>query len=203
MKKPTSTVSISQTPPKAATAKTASPETLKQITGSLRRMRDLGAEISDAQQAIKEKQDALATLERKTLPELFTQAGVKALTLDKEGNMPAYEAERSNYYRANIAVSWPEEKRQAAFDWLEKNGGADLIRCEIMVAVPRKDLKLRKAVVAALKKLKVEHHISLNVPWASLTSFVKECYERKKKAPPLELLGADVGEIVRLKVKKD
>lgn len=186
-------------PPKAATARQAKPQQIEQITFALRSVRDLRMDIENNQAALKEKTDTLATLERKTLPELFAAAGVKALTLQKEGNMPAYEAERKPYYRANIAVSWEQEKRQKAFDWLEKNGAADIIRCEIVVSVPRKDLKLRKSVIEALKKLKVEHEVSLNVPWASLTSFIKECYEKRKKAVPLELLGADVGEIVTLK----
>ena len=198
-----SSFKLSKTPPKEATSKQATPEQLSAITNGLKKVRDLRAEIDTSNEIIKEKNETIHTLERKTLPELFTAAGVKALTLEKDGNYPAYEAERSAYYRANIAVGWEAEKRQKAFDWLEKNGGADLIRCEIVVSVPRTDVKKRKAVIDALKKLKVEHDIQLNVPWASLTSFIKEMYERKKKSVPLELLGADVGEIVKMKRVKE
>lgn len=163
-------------------------------------------EIADAETSIKEKGEELHNIERKSLPELFSLAGITSLTIEKEGNMPAFTAERAAYYRANIAASWPEEKREAAFKWLESNGGGDLIKCEISVFIPNKQKKtkqMRNAVLAVVKKLKLEHSISLAVHASTLTAFVRESVEKRKKVPPLELLGADVGDIVRLKPKKE
>ena len=197
-------ISISRTAAPTVKPRGASETQLQQIRDAVRSVRDLQLEISSAEEAIKEKRVRLNDLERKTLPELFSVAGVKSLTIEAEGNMPAYFAERSPYYRANIAANWPDEKRQAAFDWLEKNGGGDLIKSEIVITLPRKSEKLRKTVLATLKKLKLDQvDIGLAVPWASLTSFVKECYEKRKIKPPLDTLGADVGDIVKLKPQKE
>jgi hypothetical protein len=175
------------------------PNQLKRITETLRQARDLRLEISsDAEQA-KIKQGNLFTLERKTLPELFNSAGITNLGLEPEGNMPGYEAKREPYVHASIAASWPDEKRQAAFDYLTKHGGGDLIKMEISVMLPMKSTKQQKEVIAALKKLKVPYEVSRAVPWGSLTAFVREMITRKKQMPPLDVLGADVGEVVTMK----
>jgi hypothetical protein len=198
-------VSTSREAPAYVKAKAAPGEPeLEKIRDACKAARNLQLEISDAENALKEKRASLNDLERKVLPDLFSVAGITSLTLEANGNMPAYEAERSPYYRANIAANWPDEKRQEAFDWLEKNGGGDLIKAEIIITLPRKSEKLRKSVLAALKKLKLpDVEVDLAVPWSSLTSFVRECYEKRKIKPPLDKLGADVGEIVRLKVQKE
>jgi hypothetical protein len=185
--------------PSSVKPRTADPGQLKRITDKLKEARDLRLEIASDAEQTKIKQGNLVTLERKTLPDLFNSAGITNLGLEPEGNMPGYEAKREAYVHASIAASWPDEKRQAAFDYLTKHGGGDLIKMEISVMLPMKSTKQQKEVIAALKKLKVPYEVSRAVPWGSLTAFVREMITRKKVMPPLDVLGADVGEMVVMK----
>jgi hypothetical protein len=185
--------------PSSVKPRTADPGQLKRITDKLKEARDLRLEIASDAEQTKIKQGNLVTLERKTLPDLFNSAGITNLGLEPEGNMPGYEAKREPYVHASIAASWPDEKRQAAFDYLTKHGGGDLIKMEISVMLPMKSTKQQKEVIAALKKLKVPYEVSRAVPWGSLTAFVREMITRKKVMPPLDVLGADVGEMVVMK----
>lgn len=196
-KSPTSTKA-----PAFVKAEPLSEDQLSRITAKLRAARDLKLEIAQTEEALKDKKSHLTAIERVELPEMFQKAGINSLGLDPEGNMPGYDCSKEPYYRANIAASWPEEKRQAAFDWLKKNGGPDLIKTEISIMLPQKSQAIVKQVVKALKALKVTSFtVSESVPWSSLTAFVRECYKRQKKVP-LDVLGADVGEVVNLKQRQ-
>lgn len=178
------------------------PNQLQELRAQVAKVRDLKLEIDDTDKRLKERRQDLEQLERKTLPDLFNKVGISEITLDPEGNLPGYEAKREQYVHASIAAGWPEEKREAAFKYLQANGGGDLIKTEITITLPMKSTALRKTVLAAIKKLKVPHSVTLTVPWASLTAFIRETIKHKKKLPPLDVLGADVGEIVRLKPRQ-
>jgi hypothetical protein len=67
----------------------------------------------------------------------------------------------------------PEARRDEAFAWLDKN-----------------------------RKLEVSYSSKLSVPWNTLTAFVKEQVE-KGAVLPLDILGATVGRVVKLKARKD
>lgn len=175
------------------------PDQLNTIRKAVAQARDLRLEIENTNDSLKTKKQELTLLERVTLPDLFNSAGITNIGLEPSGDLPGYEATRDSYVHANIAESWPDEKKNAAFKYLQDNGGGDLIKATITVLLPMKSTKERKEVIAALKKLKVEHTVSMSVPWASLTSFIREMIKRKKQVPPLDVLGADIGEIVKLK----
>jgi len=176
---------------------------LQEIRDAARTLRDLCLLIQQTEATLAGHKEQQRSLERQSLPDMFAMAGITKLGLEAEGNMPAYDAVALPYYRANIAASWPEEQKAEAFTWLEKNGGGDLIKTEIVIRLPRKATNLRIAVIKALRKLRVDHTVDLNVPWASLTSFVREYIEKRHKNPPLDVLGADVGRIVRLRPRKE
>lgn len=182
--------------------KTVPPQQLEKIKAALVKARDLQMEISNGDTIQKQRREELRTLEFRTLPDLFNQAGVSNLGLDPDKNFPGYDASRAPYYHANIAANWDADKRKAAFDWLEKNGGGDLIKTEIVIQLPAKATALRKLVLKTVAKLKVPYDVNLAVPWASLTAFIKEYITKHKKMPPLETLGAEVGERVTMKPRK-
>jgi hypothetical protein len=180
----------------------STPAQLNELRKLLEQHRDLQFEIENADTLQKDRKERLRELEFKTLPDMFNKVGVDKIGLESTGNMPGYDAKRAPYYHANIATSWPEEKRQAAFDWLEKHGGGDLIKAEIVLTIPSKNMKLRKMILSAVKKFKVQTEVNLTVPWGSLTSFIKESITKHGRMPPLDLLGAEVGERVQLKPRK-
>lgn len=180
-----------------------SEDKLEKVRNVLRRHRDKTMEKTDLETRLKQVNIEINELEFKTLPDVFNEVGVSNLGLQAEKNFPAYTAELTPHYRANISADWDDEKRAAAFAAIEKIGAGDLIRTAIVVDVPREDRKKAKAVVAALKKLKVQFSVELSTPWNTLTAWVKSRYEDGKKLPPLEVIGATVGECVKPKIVKE
>lgn len=181
---------------------TVSDKTLETIREQLRAARDIEQRLGDLASVVSEENKNLHHLKFEVLPDLFAGAGIDNLGLPPEGNNPAYDAKLRPYYRANIAASWPEEKRAEAFAALEKLGGADIIKTTITVYLGREQRKLAQTVAAALKKLKVEFEVESDVPHSSLTAFVREQIEKRKRVLPLDKIGATVGMIVDMKERK-
>lgn len=180
-----------------------SKDKLARVRTVMRELRDLSFENERMEEAIKENNKKIYDLERVQLVELFMMAGIDHLGLPAEGNMPAYDAVLKPYYKAVIASSWEQDKKDEAFAALEKIKAGDLIKTIITVKLPLKSQKLTQRVLKALKLLKVPFSLERNVPWTTLTSFVKERMEKQKPLPPLSVIGADVGQIVELKRRKE
>lgn len=176
---------------------------LKQLRAMVAEARDLEATIASLEEAKGQNSEKLLELFQKKLPDLMQEIGVQNLTLDKEGNYPAIEARLLPYYQANISSKWPEDKRQAAFKWLEKNGHGDLIKTEVRVLFPRGKHKKAVTFANAARKKKLEVIVEEGVHFKTLTAWLKEQFEQGKKLPALDILGATVGKIVRLVQKKD
>ena len=176
---------------------------LEAIRNELRNVRDLRLKLVDLQQQVSETNQAIYEKERVTLPDMFIDAGVDTVGLPAQGNSPAYDAKLEPYYKANILSSWEPDRKQAAFDWLIKHGAGDLIKSTITIRLPLGSDKLRKRIVSALSKFKgidISHEMS--VPWNTLTAYVKECFTKARRVPPLDLIGAEVGSIVKMNERK-
>lgn len=175
---------------------------LEAIRVVLRRARDADREVSDLEARLKAVKAEVLDLKQKTLPDIYDAAGIDNLGLPAEGNLPAYDCALKPYYHANIGAEWPTEQRQAAFAYLEGHEAGDLIKSLYIVAVPRGKLALAKKVAAALAKLKVEFTTKQDVPWNTLTAWLKEQVEKRNHTPDLDVLGATVGRVVNLKERK-
>jgi hypothetical protein len=136
----------------------------------------------------------------KRLPDLMGELGINVVSLEADGNVPAVEAKAAPFYAANIAVGWPEEKRRAAFDWLDGNGHGDLIKTEVTVSFRRED---RDEAVKFLKVAKDygRPEIKEAVHHGTLTAWLREQVEDQHYIPPLDVLGGTVARSVKLKVK--
>jgi hypothetical protein len=106
-----------------------------------------------------------------------------------------------NYYHANI----PEDKREEAFSWLEDNEHGDLIKTVLTVQFHRGEMEIATEVARRIKAF-IEAKgvpdrpidVKKGVAWNTLTAFVKEQIE-EGMVLPLEILGATIGRIVKLK----
>ena len=192
---------------------------LEAIRTMARAMRDLTKEIEDMEARTKEKKAELARISMNDLVTLMEENKVSAITLEAEGNYPRYELEAKPYYKAVLPRDKITDKvLPAGPEWLKKNGAADLIKRVFVVTLPMDSDKLAVALrkfligpVPAKKKGKKAQPFvpryrfeeKEDVPWATLTSFVKERIEKLKKPVPLETLGATVGKIVRMKEVKN
>jgi hypothetical protein len=175
---------------------------LEKVRTFLREARDIDKHILDLEAQVKEKKARKLLLTQKDLPDLFDEAGIDSLGLPAEGNLPAYDCELGPYYHANIGAEWPTEDREKAFAYLEKKGASDLIKSTYVVLLPRGKRALAIKVETALKKLGVEFSEKLDVPWNTLTAWLKEQVQKHKTTPELDLLGATVGRVVKLKERK-
>lgn len=186
-------------------AKPPNESTLEKIRDEERKLRDLKLEIESLQEQVKDKNKSKTQIEFETLPDLFNKVGITNLGLQAEGNMPAFEGKLKPYYRANIAADWPDEKRQKAFDWLIKHGHGDLIKTEVVILLGRGDLKLLNQIKKLLRPIlkQLDMSVDLAVPWGTLTAFIREQIEDKKETIPLDLFGAQVGQVVELKPVKE
>jgi hypothetical protein len=176
---------------------------LEAIREELRYVRDLRLKVLDLQSQIVESNKLIYEKERVTIPDMFLDAGVDTIGLPAQGNLPSYDAKLEPYYKANILASWDDDRKQEAFNWLIKHGAGDIIKSTITIRLPLGSDKLRKRIMDALSKFRgiaITHDMS--VPWNTLTAYVRECFTKGQKLPPLDVLGADVGSIVKMTERK-
>jgi hypothetical protein len=187
---------------KDAESKEPSADALEKLRAHVKEVRNLTLEIEDREEALNRLKTARFLLLSKTLPDMFTELGIKSLELEPEGNTPAFTAKAAPFYKANIAADWPDDKRQKSFEWLRKNKLGDLIRTEFVVELGKDTAKQQKELKAALKKLKIPYDVSEAVPHTTLTAVFKNMVEKEGKTPPLDILGASMGTVVQVKAAK-
>jgi hypothetical protein len=133
------------------------------------------------------------------IPDIMAELGIDSLGLP-ELNADIVE---KPYYKASIPASWPDERRQAAFDWLEKNGHGSLVKVNVTVSFGKSELEKARELETLIRGWSNEHtpELSMDVHWGTLTSFVKE-QVTKGEVVPLETLGAEVGRIAVINRRK-
>jgi len=176
-----------------------------------RRVRDLVAlalEYDREKAALEDRLEhinaARINIRHKELPLAMDTAGLLDTTFPAEKGVPEARVCLKPYFKANIAADWDESRRRAAFDHLAELGAQDLIKTEVTVYFPREQ---RKAAVDFAAEIRdrygdIRVQISENVPWMTLTSWLKE---RVKKnvvtAKTLELIGGIIGRIVDIRIR--
>jgi hypothetical protein len=186
----------------AMAAREPSADKLDQLRAAIRDMRDLSLEIADNEAILKILKSRFNQYERELLPSLFADAGVDKLGLEAEGNLPAYDAKAKPYYHASIAAEWPLERQAQGFNWLIDNGHGDVVKTVISVEFGRGEIARATALKELLLAQGLSYNEKLGVQWNTLTKLVKELIETKHSMPPLDLLGADVGRVVKLTERK-
>jgi len=164
----------------------------------VRAHRDLQKRIADLEEQLSEAKKTRYKMEMRELPEMFYEVGVDRIGIPEEGNHPAYDAVLQPYYHANI----PADQRDQAFEWLQEKGHGDLIKTVVKVELGLRQREVARKVESMLEKLGVDYSRDLGVPWNTLTAWLKEQIEKHQEIPPLTMLGATVGNIVKLKERK-
>lgn len=174
------------------------------LRGAIKKARGTQLEIEDLETQLAARKAELNTMFRDELPDLMDKIGSRSIELEGEGNQPPFIAKLVPYYYANIGADWPEEKRKAAFDWLESNGHGDLIKTNVAVPFKREE---RKKALELVEKLRADLNlfptIKEEVHFMTMKAWLREQVENRGELPPLELIGGDVGRVVEIKpVKK-
>lgn len=183
----------------AATAnqKIVPQDKLERLKAEAAKTRELEFEVAELQERLNEKLEELNILMTKTLPDLMEEAGVDSVGIPAQGNYPAWDARLRPFYNANIASSWPEEKRLEGFNYLTKIGHGDLIKTEIKISLPRGALKKAQTLVKQLAKQGMNAVMEQNVHSQTLKAWLKDQIENHAFMPDLEKIGASVGKTVK------
>lgn len=180
-------------------ARPVSQDKLDRIRKKIIELRNLEKERSDLEEQVAEKGKAIREIKVNDLVALFDQAKVDNVGIPEEGNLPAYNMEVGWYYKANIGT--PDDPKVddygKAIAYIQKHE-PDMLKTSYVVEFGLREDKKRKAFEALLKKNKIDYSSSFGVPWNTLTAWVKEQIEVKKKSPPLKLLGATVERVAKL-----
>lgn len=173
---------------------------LEFIKEKIKQTRDLEFRIQDLETQVSELKRVRREAIFDTLPTMFMQLGINHIGIVADGNLPAYEADLSDHFHAVIQSSWPEEKRNTAMNWVHKHKLGDLIKTTVTVELGLGQSRTLKKVLAALKKLRISPRIEENIPWQTLTSYVRERYKSGKPLSDtdLETIGASVNKVVKL-----
>ena len=179
------------------------PDRLAVVREALRAFRDTQLEIAQTEERLKQMKAAALETQHQTLPDLFSQAGITNLGLEAEGNLPAYQFTAKPYYHASIASSWPPERREEAFDYLNEVGAGDMIKHGVTVLFSRGEGEKVDTLQEFLRKHGMPFTVDRVVPWNTLTAWVRSEVEKYKRIPDLEKIGAQVGRIVEIKQAKE
>jgi len=172
---------------------------LKQAVAALRDLELTKASITE------KLQETNATIQkyiREDLPDLFTGAGLSSITLEPEGNMPAYTAKLETEVKAVIAKDWPPEQRDAAMAWLHEQGADDLIKATITVTFDREELPKAQQLRRVLVDEGYDVNLEMSVHHMTLSAWLRERWNKRNMPPHISVIGGYVGPIVRLAAKR-
>lgn len=162
----------------------------------------LEASIKNAEADIEKWKVRRLELQRKELPEFFDNV----LHVDNMGLPEAgVDVKIVPFFHANIKSEWDEVRREAGFDYLEKEDYGEIIAVVLSVKFPRGDFDQAKELAELIRQSRFGNmydvKLEKSVPWNTLTSVVKEMVENGEKVN-LEVLGATVGRTAKIVKRK-
>jgi len=186
----------------AAAKQQATGQDTSRLRKEAERWRDLQEEKASLEERLRDVNLRISDLEFVTLPTIMDEMRIARLDLDPEGNHPGLELVVKPHYYANIAADWDPDRRQAAFQALEKSGNGDLIKTDVQISLSRQERSRLKKLLGGLKKAGFDFAVKEAVHFSTFTAWLKEQTELKHPVPPLEVIGAKIGRICRPRIKK-
>ena len=180
-------------------------EEAPQDSGTLERLQSLAAEVRDLDAEKTDLEERLSSVKRELheklhvdIPDLMDTAGVSELSIPPDGNKPGLKVSSNQFFKANIAASWPEDRRAEAFRYLESIGHGDLIKTEVSVAFPRDDQSKAGEFVDKVRDQGLVPIRKENVHPQTLTAWLKESVVEGHVVPDLEKIGGIVGRVAKI-----
>jgi hypothetical protein len=174
-------------------------EESQKLTELGREVAEVDRRIERGEQLLSELKERRHTILHREMVDLMTQFGQDKIGLSEDNVDLVLEP----FYHASL----PKDDPQPGLDWLIENNHGDLIKATLVVTMDRRDFEhmapMGEAIQAFAKEagIEVKTERSLSVHWATLKSFVREQVE-KGVALPLDILGATVGQVVKIKKRK-
>ena len=161
----------------------------------------LQKDVDRLDEELKTATKALVNMARKELPDLFDECGMDRMGIPGTNVDVAVKP----YYHANIKAEWPEAKREEGFQAVIALGGEDLVRVTLSIVYGPSEYDQAMECLEHLRKQNWfgNRHVELekNVPWNTLTGFLRERVEAGD-AVPLDKLGATVSRQCRVETRK-
>lgn len=191
------------------TSSTISSAELSQITEKAERLIQIEKAMDLLAERAKELSSEYKLIQNVTLPALMEELGLAEFKLNSGDSVSI---------KPIIAASIPTQKAvdtekdpdkhielklkfETAMAYLEKNGGASLIKTNVTAALPAGSVKLARAAVKALKALKIETEVRKGVHPGALNSWCKEKIENGTELD-FDVLGIYSGKQAQVKKKK-
>jgi hypothetical protein len=172
----------------------ASPDKLDKLRAAVRTLRDKEQQRVDLMARHAELGVEIYEIKTKTIVDLFDDAKVDNIGIPPEGNNPGVVVEVGWHYKANIgSPSEPKVEDYAESIKYIKSLDPDLLKTTFSIEFGLNEGKAMKAFETSLKKAKLSYSTSFGVPWNTLTAWLRDQIEnRKRKNLKLKLLGATV-----------
>jgi hypothetical protein len=184
----------------AADQEPPDPDRLMRLRVHLNTLRGKRARLAEMDEVRSRLTKDIYKLETRLLVDAMTECRIRNVELDAEGNWPAVIAQLQDFVSAKI----PEGGEQTAFAYLAGEGYEEEIRntIEIKLATPAD----RDAVLGFLETNDLDYIETRKVHAQTLLRIVRELHRSGRlidteTAKPMTLLGAYVGQVVKLKEK--
>lgn len=184
-----------------ADAPKATDDQLEAIRRKVAELREIEIERADLEDRLRGLGERSRLIREKELVDIMDAARVPSVTIEAEGNKPRMTIEIGPYYHANIAADWEPDRKQKSFGWLDRYHPG-LLRNTYTIDFGKDSRKTQKLLEKFLRQNDIPFSNEFGVPWNTLTAFVREQIEHYKKTPPLDLLGATVGRVAKIKKEK-
>jgi hypothetical protein len=164
------------------------------IREKAKELRDFYLQKTDLENQLKEIGNKITHVERHELIDMFDNAHISSITVDPDGNHPAFIAERTTTYGGKI----PEERRIEALNWFEAAGHGDLVKSVITIQFGMQEHEERLRVMKLLSEHSVQYYTNESIHHMTLKAFIK--HEIKKgHVIPMDLLGGYMFDEVKIK----
>ena len=121
------------------------------------------------------------------VPELMSEIGMKKFTLSS-----GVKVEIKDFISGKILDN-------AALDWFEDNGDAEIVKMNLTFTVRRKDKAVLQAIVDHANHLEVDVVLKETIHYQTLSSVLREKMAQGARLPPPELVEVYVGRKTVLK----
>jgi len=167
-------------------------DNIQSLADQVQTLESLDADIKETENKLKEKKKELERLSGEVIPTMLSEMGLSELRLQDGSSIKV-----STSYRAHISVA----NKEAAFNWLRKNGLGDIIKNEISVSFGRNEDNKAADYAELAKGQGFQPTQKLKVEPMTLKALVRERIEAGKEMPT-ELFNVFVGNKTNIKRKQ-
>ena len=149
-------------------------DNIQSLADQVQTLESLDADIKETENKLKQKKKELERLSGEVIPTMLSEMGLSELRLQDGSSIKV-----STSYRAHISVA----NKEAAFNWLRKNGLGDIIKNEISVSFGRNEDNKAADYAELAKGQGFQPTQKLKVEPMTLKALVRERIEAGKEMP--------------------